>query len=67
MHGPFGVGWLNESGETLLSFCTLNQLCYEYNVSKEEDSPVYLAAPRYQVVALYRLCIVVPVTASLLY
>ena len=27
VHGPFGVGWLNESGETLLSFCTLNQLC----------------------------------------
>ena len=27
VHGPFGVGWLNESGETLLSFCALNQLC----------------------------------------
>ena len=27
MHRPFGVERLNKSGETLLSFCALNQLC----------------------------------------
>ena len=29
VHGSFGVGRLNETldGETLLSFCALNQLC----------------------------------------
>ena len=27
VQGSFGVGKINESGESLLSFCALNQLC----------------------------------------
>ena len=46
--GCHGVGYVNNNGEALLSWCAQNGLVatYEYCVSEEEDTPVQLAAPR---------------------
>ena len=53
--------------DKLYFLCFEPIVCYEHHVSKEENSPVYLAATRYQIVELYRLHIAALLTASLLY
>lgn len=52
VRGCHGVGRVNDNGEALLSWYDQNGLAV-MNVSEEEDTPVHMAAPMKQTVALH--------------